>query len=106
MASPRGRKRNWRPAPRARRREPSWATLPTDALLDVRLCDLGVRLEGSPLESHVDRVLAELAQRGIRFKPHFWISDDWFAPHHVPGCAVPPVMSPCRDRTGIAASAQ
>ncbi|KKK72375.1 hypothetical protein LCGC14_2904490, partial [marine sediment metagenome] len=37
----------------------------------------------------VRQVLSELEHRGIRFKPHFWVSEDWFSPHNVPGCAVP-----------------
>jgi len=55
----------------------------------MRLCDLGVRIERTVLEERIDQVLWELEQRDIRFKPHFWISDEWFTPHGVPGFAVP-----------------
>ena len=30
-----------------------------------------------------------LERRGLRFKPHFWFSTDWFSPDGVPGIAVP-----------------
>jgi len=76
-------------AARCRRRQPAWAVLPTEELLDVRLCDLDVRIEGSILEERIEQVLGELEQRGIRFRPHFWVSEEWFTPHGVAGCAVP-----------------
>jgi hypothetical protein len=34
-------------------------------------------------------VNAELEARGLIFRPHYWISDDWFTPDGVPGIAVP-----------------
>jgi hypothetical protein len=73
----------------SRGRTPSWADLPTEKLLEVRLCDLGVRIEGSLLADRIGQVLEELDRRGIGFRPHFWVSDDWFTPGSVPGCAVP-----------------
>ena len=93
-----GKRQCKRPAGRAadrarqsarRRRKPPWADLPAEELLDVRLCDLKVRIEGSPLEPRLDRVLAELERKGLRFRPHFWVSEEWFTPQGVPGCAVP-----------------
>ncbi|MFH0964503.1 MAG: putative zinc-binding metallopeptidase [Planctomycetota bacterium] len=82
-------------AARGRRRgssrggKPFWAKLPKKELLDVRLCDLGVKIEGSTLEDRIEQVLEELARRGIGFRPRFWVSEDWFTPHGIPGCAVP-----------------
>ncbi|MHC4712189.1 MAG: putative zinc-binding metallopeptidase [Planctomycetota bacterium] len=66
-----------------------WAKWPQERLLDLRLCDLNVRIKGTALETRIKRVLAELKQKGLRFRPHFWVSDDWFTPERVPGCAVP-----------------
>jgi len=74
---------------RSRRHRRKWSDWPTERLLDVRLCDLDVRIEGSVLEMRIDQVLRELAHRGFRFKPYFWVSEEWFTPHGVPGCAVP-----------------
>ena len=31
----------------------------------------------------------ELAGRGLDFRPHFWLSDEWFCPDGVPGIAIP-----------------
>ena len=74
---------------RTNNHQPAWAGLPTERLLELRICDLNVRIEGSALEQHIKQVLAELARRTIHFNPHFWVSDDWFTPSGIPGCAVP-----------------
>lgn len=55
----------------------------------LRLCDLELTIEGSWLEERVGRVRQELAGRGLRFRPHFWLSDEWFSPDGVPGVAIP-----------------
>lgn len=77
---------------RARRRAPQqpwWALLDTEALLDVRLCDLQLQIEGSALQGRVDRLYDELARAGLRFRPYVWLSTDWFTPEDATGFAVP-----------------
>jgi hypothetical protein len=71
------------------RGEPAWANYDDERLLDVRMCDLGVSLEGSSLEPRLDQLRAELAGRGLEFRPHFWLSEEWFCPDGVPGIAIP-----------------
>ncbi|MGE3174899.1 MAG: putative zinc-binding metallopeptidase [Planctomycetota bacterium] len=81
-----------RPQPRRRRRrarEPWWIDLPLDELLDVRLCDLGLRIEGTALEARVQRLHDELARAGLRFRPYVWLSTDWFTPDGSTGFAIP-----------------
>ena len=73
----------------ARRREPAWTRLDDEALLDKRFCDLRLGLSGSRLEHSVRRLYVELAHKGIRFRPHFWLSEEWFSPDGVPGIAIP-----------------
>jgi hypothetical protein len=53
------------------------------------MCDLRLDLARSPLQRHVQQLYEELDERGIRFRPHVWLSDDWFSPDGVPGIAVP-----------------
>ncbi len=60
-----------------------------EKLLDVRLCDLGLTLEHSGLDDRIARLEEELARKGLDFRPHFWISTDWFSPDGVPGVAIP-----------------
>jgi hypothetical protein len=69
--------------------EYEWQNWRKEELLDLRLCDLGVRLEGTWVERLVDRVRRELTDRGIRFRPHFWVGDEWCSPDGVPGVAIP-----------------
>jgi hypothetical protein len=76
--------------PRGRRLPPSeWADWDDERLLELRLCDLHLGIEGSPLEPVIGELNAELAARGIGFRPHFWLSDEFFTPDGVPGVALP-----------------
>jgi hypothetical protein len=74
---------------RASRPEPSWVALGDEELLDVRLCDLDLRIEGTWLETMVQRLHKEMARRGLRVKPHCWLSNEWYSPDGVPGIAIP-----------------
>lgn len=66
-----------------------WNRLPDEQLLKLRLCDLGLRIKGSTVERHVERLYRELAARGIALRPHCWIAQEWFSPDGVPGIAIP-----------------
>jgi hypothetical protein len=66
-----------------------WASWPDDRLLDLRISQLGVTIEGSPLEARLAELQAELDGRGLAFQPHFWLSAEWFSPDGVPGVAIP-----------------
>jgi hypothetical protein len=71
------------------RRGPAWARLSDEELLDLRLCDLGLRIEGSPVDRPLQRLYRELERRGVGFRPHYWIAQEWFSPDGVPGIAIP-----------------
>lgn len=70
-------------------KRPLWLDLEDEQLLDVRLCDLGLRVEDTVLEGRAEKLYAELADRGLRFRPHVWLSTEWFSPDGVPGIAIP-----------------
>ena len=67
----------------------AWTDLSDEKLLEVRMCDLGLSIEGTDLEAHIAQLRAELRARHLRFSPHFWLSDEWFTPDGVPGIAIP-----------------
>jgi hypothetical protein len=67
----------------------AWARLPDEALLKLRFCDLKLSIERSPLARHVRRLYTDLERRGIRVRPHVWLSQEWFSPDGIPGIAVP-----------------
>jgi len=66
-----------------------WAELPDETLLDFRLCDLPLAIEGSWLEDRIARLHDDLHARGLTFRPHCWLSAEWFSPDFVPGIAIP-----------------
>ena len=72
-----------------KQRTPAWTRLADEQLLDLRLCDLHLQLRGSALQERITRLYGELAARGIFFRPHAWLAEDWFSPDGVPGFAVP-----------------
>jgi hypothetical protein len=65
-----------------------WAVWPDEKLLELRLCDLDVSIEGTDLEQRISQVNGELDARGLA-RPHYWLSDEWFTPDGVPGIAIP-----------------
>jgi hypothetical protein len=78
----------------ARKRSPAgrrhiWTRWSDERLLDLRLRELDLRIEGTWLEDCVQELYRELSRRGIRLRPHVWLSHDWFTPDHVPGIAIP-----------------
>ncbi len=77
------------PSRRSVRREPAWTRLSDDELLDRRFCDLHLSLADSRLQAAIDRLYRELQARGIRFRPHFWLAQEWFSPDGIPGIAIP-----------------
>jgi len=71
------------------RRVPAWTGLDEEALLDLRFCDLRLSLANSRLEPSIERLYGELARKGIRFRPHVWLAEEWFSPDGIPGIAIP-----------------
>jgi hypothetical protein len=78
---------------RSRRREPAWTRLSDAELLRTRFCDLRLTLRNSEIESRMREIRRCLRTRGIRFRPHLWLSEEWFSPDGVPGIAVPFYMA-------------
>jgi hypothetical protein len=71
------------------RRKFPWAALPDEQLLGLRLKDLEVTVGGTWLEDCLGSLHEELEERGIRARPHAWISSEWFSPENTPGIAIP-----------------
>jgi len=70
-------------------REPGWVSLDDEALLDKRFCDLRLSLAASPLAPRLERLNRDLERRGLSFRPHFWLAEEWFSPDGIPGVAIP-----------------
>jgi hypothetical protein len=67
----------------------AWETLSDDQLLSLRFCDLKLTIAGTELEDAIGRLYRELETRGIGFRPHCWLAQEWFSPDGVPGIAIP-----------------
>jgi hypothetical protein len=66
-----------------------WASLSDEKLVEVRMCDLNLTIEGTELEPRIAQLNTELESRGLTFKPHYYLSDEWFTPDGVPAIAIP-----------------
>ncbi len=73
------------------RRHPRHAleTLSDDQLLSLRFCDLKLSIQGTELEDAIQRLYRELEAKGIGFRPHCWLAQEWFSPDGIPGIAIP-----------------
>jgi len=66
----------------------SWSKERED-LLHKTIKELGLKLEGTYLQTIVDRLYAELDTAGIKFKPKVYLSDEWSCPDGVPIIGIP-----------------
>jgi hypothetical protein len=67
----------------------AWETLSDEQLLSLRFCDLKLTIHGTELQEAILRLYRELELRGIRFRPHCWLAQEWFSPDGIPGIAIP-----------------
>ena len=58
-------------------------------LLKTKICDLDLSLNRFIHKDLVAQLYQELKRNNITFRPHIWISDDWFSPTGVTGFAIP-----------------
>jgi hypothetical protein len=66
----------------------SWETVRCE-LLNTRISDLRLHIEGSPLEPYVQRLYRELEAKKIRFRPKVYLTDGWGCPDRTPVIGVP-----------------
>ena len=60
-----------------------------DQLLGHRISDLGLSIRGTRVERLVDQLYHELADKGLRFRPPVYLSDQWGCPDETPLIGVP-----------------
>ena len=66
-----------------------WHRRSDEELLSLRFRDLPLHSTDRLIASAVKELQRELQRRGLRFRPHVWLSDEWFSPDGVPGFAIP-----------------
>ena len=71
---------------------PAFETLDPElrGVLGKRIRELGLRLEGSPVEPYVRQLYRELERRGLRkFRPVCYLTDEWGCPDMQPILGIP-----------------
>lgn len=66
-----------------------WTNLSDDELLEKKISQLGLKLEGSVVEPLVRQLYDELSQKGLAFHPPCHIGDEWFVPVGIPAIFIP-----------------
>ena len=66
------------------------------ALLGQRISDLGLTIVGSRVERLVEQLYRELSERGLRFHPPVYLSDQWGCPDGTPLIGVPFYLADAR----------
>lgn len=66
-----------------------WTARSEEELLSLRFRELRLTVSGELLTRSLTKLDGELGARGFRFRPHVWLSYEWFCPDGVPGFAIP-----------------
>jgi hypothetical protein len=66
-----------------------WITLSDEALLEKKISQLGLRLEGTELQPLIQQLYGELSQKGLVFHPPCHVGDEWFVPVGIPAIFIP-----------------
>lgn len=66
-----------------------WPALPDEQLLDVRLTDLPIHIEGTSLGDRIAQLREELSAKGLHFPLHFYLSDEFYTPDGSSSIAIP-----------------
>ena len=66
-----------------------WEEATDEELLNWRIRDLKLTIEGTDLEGRIGQLHQELAAQGFVFLPSCYLADEWFCPDGVPIIAIP-----------------
>lgn len=64
-------------------------TIREEELLQTRICDLPIQIQGTWLEECVSELYKELEDKGIGFKPECYLADEWLTPEHETCIGIP-----------------
>jgi hypothetical protein len=71
------------------KKQVNWELLADDELLQTKIRDLGLSIQGSVLESLIEDLYRELDAKGIRFHPPCYLADEWCCPDGDPIIGIP-----------------
>ncbi len=64
-----------------------------DEILQMRIRDMCLRVEGSPIKPFIERLIEELGANGIGYRPDCYLSDEWLCPDKTPIIGIPFVLA-------------
>ena len=67
----------------------AWVNLSDDELLEKKISQLGLKLDGTELQPLIQQLYDELSQKGLVFHPPCHVGDEWFVPVGIPAIFVP-----------------
>jgi hypothetical protein len=59
------------------------------AVLSKKIDELQLKIEGTPLETALNKLHAELEEKGLKYRPKAYLSDEWGCPEGVPVIGIP-----------------
>ncbi|MDD5194758.1 MAG: hypothetical protein PHQ96_03670 [Candidatus Omnitrophica bacterium] len=65
------------------------SALSKEELLNLRICDLPLKIEGTWIADCISKLYAELDNKKIKFKPACYLADEWLAPDEEPVVGIP-----------------
>jgi hypothetical protein len=66
-----------------------WVSLSDEELLEKKISQLGLKIEGTELQPLVQKLHDELSQKGLTFLPPCHVGDEWFVPVGIPAIFIP-----------------
>jgi len=63
--------------------------LSDEQLLSSKIVQLPIAIPGTWLEECIDQLYAELAEKGLTFRPHCYLADEWLTPKDEPVIGIP-----------------
>jgi hypothetical protein len=72
-----------------------WETIRYE-LFNTRICEMGLRIEDSPIEPFVQRLYREMELRKFCFQPMCYLTDSWGCPDEVPVIGIPFYLADAR----------
>jgi hypothetical protein len=64
-----------------------------EQILQLRIKDIGLQLQGSEVEPHIERLYGELSAKGLCFRPPCYLSDEWLTPDKIPIVGIPFILA-------------
>lgn len=76
----------------------NWYRLSEKKLLELRIRDLGLHINGTGLAPLIQQLYTELQAKELEFRPPCFLADEWFCPVGVPAIGIPFFLAHARLR--------